>query len=135
MLWRDRRAPLASLILLAAYAGAVVALLGVAGRLVLGWDAILLGDGLRLLLTFNLLLLCWRLGMRGHFTARWYGPGEAMAAIPRAFFSNVVAILAARRAIILYWRMLRSGEVVWDKTDHPRSEPVHEEVLARRVAR
>lgn len=135
MLWRDRRAPLAALILLAAYAGAIVAALGLAGQLLLGWDALVAGDGMRLLLTFNLLLLCWRLGMRGHFTARWYGPGEAIVAVPRAFFANVIAILAARRAVALYWRMLRSGEVVWDKTDHPRSEPVHEDAFARRATR
>jgi len=135
MLWRDRRAPLAALILLAAYVGAIATALGLAGQLLLGWDAIVVGDGMRLLLAFNLLLLCWRMGMRSHFTARWYGLGEAMASVPRAFVANVIAILAARRAVTLYWRMLRSGEVVWDKTDHPRSEPVPEDAFVRKAAR
>src|SRR3546814_5003358 len=36
MLWRDRRAPLAALILLAAYAGAILTGLGIAGEWFLG---------------------------------------------------------------------------------------------------
>lgn len=135
MLWRDRRAPLAALILLAAYAGTIVIALGLAGQLFLGWNAIIVGDGMRFLLALNLLLLCWRTGMRIHFTARWYGFGEAILSAPRAFVANVIAMLAARRAVTLYWRMLRSGEVVWDKTNHPRSEPVYEDAFARRAPR
>src|SRR3546814_1457062 len=71
-----------------------------------------MGECMRLLLAVNLLLLCWRMGMRGHFTARWYGLREAMFSVPRDFVANVIAILAARRAVTLYWRMLRSGDVV-----------------------
>lgn len=124
MLWRDRRAPLAALILLSAYAGATVVALGVVGGWLWGWGAVEIGDGLRLLLAFNLLLLCWRMGMRGHFTARWYGLGEALRALPRSIVANIIAMLAVYRAIALYRRMLRSGMVVWDKTNHPRSEPI-----------
>ena len=58
--------------------------------------------------------------LRGFFIARWYGLAQAMRALPRAFVANIIAILAARRAVALYWRMLRSGRVVWDKTDHVR---------------
>src|SRR3546814_13608771 len=101
MLWRDRRAPLAALILLAAYAGAILTGLGVAGEWLLGWKGIVLGGGMRLLLAFNLLLLSWRMGMRGHFTARWYGLREALISVPRAFVANVIAIPAARRAVPL----------------------------------
>ena len=134
MLWRDRRAPLAALILLAAYAGLMVTALGWAGQFLFGWKAIAIGDGLRLLLTFNALLLIWRMGMRGHFTARWYGSVEAAMSLPRSIVANMIAMLAARRAITLYWRMLRSGEVVWDKTDHPESDPVREDAFVRRAA-
>src|SRR3546814_2207270 len=97
--------------------------LGIAGELFLVLNATVMGEGMRLLLAVNLLLLCWRMGMRGHFTARWYGLREALFSVPRAFVVNVIAILAARRAVTLYWRMLRSGEVVWDKTDHCQSAP------------
>jgi adsorption protein B len=135
MLWRDRRAPLAALILLAAYIGVLLTALGWAGQFLLGWNAIVVGDGMRLLLAFNAVMLCWRLAMRGHFTARWYGLGEAMLSLPRAFFSNVIAMLAARRAIGLYWRMLRSGEVIWDKTEHPEHEAIYDDAFVRTMAR
>ncbi len=135
MLWRDRRAPLAALVLLAAYAGVLLTALGWAGQWLLGWNAIVVGDGMRLLLAFNAVMLCWRMAMRGHFTARWYGVGEAMRSLPRAFFSNVIAMLAARRAIGLYWRMLRSGEVIWDKTEHLENEVPCDEAFVRMAAR
>lgn len=125
MLWRDRRAPIASLVRLAAYFSVILTGIAWAGEALLGWQPRAIGDGLQLLLTFNMLLLLWRLGMRGHFTARWYGPGQAMRAMPRAFVANVVAILAARRAITLYWHMLRSGQVVWEKTAHRDSDMLH----------
>ncbi len=135
MLWRDRRAPLAALILLAAYVGGLLATLGWAGQHLLGWNAIIIGDGMRLLLAFNAVMLCWRMAMRGHFTARWYGLRAALLSLPRAFVANVIAMLAARRAIILYWRMLRSGEVVWDKTEHLENEVAHDDGFVRTVAR
>lgn len=122
MLWRDRRAPLAALVLLAAYAGLIVTALGWAGQALFGWREVAIGDGLRLLLALNAVMLLWRLGLRGHFTARWYGWRQGWLALPRAFVANIIAMLAARRAVAIYWRMLRSGEVVWDKTEHLESD-------------
>lgn len=121
MLWRDRRAPLAALILLAAYAGLLLFAAGVAGQLLLGWEAIEPGRALQWLLAVNALFLGWRMALRIHFTARRHGWRQASLAMPRAFVANIIAMLAARRSILLYWRMLRSGEVVWDKTDHSDS--------------
>ena len=135
MLWRDRRAPLAALVLLAAYAGLIVTAIGWAGQELLSWTAAPLGDGMRLLLAFNAMLLGWRMAIRAHFTARWYGWQEAALALPRAFVANVIAMLAARRAVVLYWRMLRSGEVVWDKTPHEDNEGAPGDALARVVVR
>ncbi len=135
MLWRDRRAPLAALVLLAAYAGLVATVAGWTGQSLFGWRAAEPGDGMRLLLAFNAAMLCWRMGMRGHFTARWYGLREAVLSLPRAFFANVIAMLAARRAVALYWRMLRSGEVVWDKTEHLENDLAHDDALVRKAAR
>ncbi|OHD09736.1 glycosyl transferase family protein [Sphingopyxis sp. RIFCSPHIGHO2_12_FULL_65_19] len=135
MLWRDRRALLAALVLLAAYAGLLVTAIGWAGQVLLGWTAPPLGDGMTLLLAFNAMLLGWRMALRIHFTARWYGWREAAFAVPRAFVANVIAMLAARRAVMLYWRMLRSGEVVWDKTEHLDHEGAPGDAFARTVAR
>lgn len=131
MLWRDRRAPLAAVILLAAYVGLILTGLGWAGEAWLGWQPAPIDDLMRLLLGVNAALLLWRLVMRSHFTARCYGWRAAMFALPRAFVANVISILAARRAIILYWRMLRSGEVVWDKTAHGELVAVRAHAVAR----
>lgn len=118
MLWRDRRAPLAALILLAAYAGLLVTAANWAGQGLLGWPPAQFGDAIRMLMIVNALMLGWRILLRVHFTARCYGWREAAFAVPRALVANLIAMLAVRRAIILYWRMLRSGTVVWDKTEH-----------------
>ncbi len=124
MLWRDRRGPVAALILLAAYAGLMLTALGWAGQALLGWSPVVIGDTMRLLLALNGVMLVWRLAMRGLFAGRCYGWHEAAWALPRAFVGNVMAILAARRAMTIYWRMLRSGDVVWDKTEHSESDMV-----------
>jgi adsorption protein B len=124
MLWRDRRSPLAALILLAAYLGLIVTGLALAGETLLGWESRPLGPEMRLLFALNAALVLWRLAMRVHFTARWYGTRQALLAMPRAFVANVIAILAARRAVVLYWRMLRSGQVLWEKTEHRDGEVV-----------
>lgn len=135
MLWRDRRAPLAALVLLAAYAGLMLTALGWAGQALLGWDKAIVSEGMRLLLAMGAVMLVWRLGMRSLFAGRCYGWREAAWAAPRAFVANIMAILAARRALVIYWRMLRSGEVVWDKTEHRESDMATELAVASAAAR
>lgn len=127
MLWRDRRAPLAALVLLAAYLALVLTTIGWVGQQLLAWKISPLTGTMRLLFALNGALLLWRLGMRGFFTARWYGLPQAIRSLPRAFIANVIAILAARRAVALYWRMLRSGRVVWEKTEHFRHSSLFEQ--------
>lgn len=63
-------------------------------------------------------LMLWRLLIRALFTARCYGWRQGLMAIPRMFIANFIALLAARRALAIYLRQLRSGTVVWDKTHH-----------------
>jgi adsorption protein B len=96
----------------------VATALGWAGQATLRWRPAAIGDGMRLLLALNAALLVWRLGMRSHFASRCYGWRQGLMSVPRAFVANIIAILAARRAIALYCRMLGSGQVVWDKTEH-----------------
>jgi adsorption protein B len=129
MLWRDRRAPLAALILLAAYAALFVGAAGWIGHALLGWQARPPSPMLQSLLAISAILLLWRLGMRGHFATQAYGWRQGLWAIPRAFVANIVAMLAARRAVFVYWRMLGSGQVVWDKTQHVESEALLVPVL------
>ena len=115
MRMRDRRGPLAALLLLAAYAAALL------------WSQIWLAEALgapiaaRLdptlvtLLTVNAWLLAWRILMRACFTASAYGFWEGMMSIPRLVVGNVIAMLAAARAVSLH---LGGGARRWEKTRH-----------------
>ena len=115
MRMRDRRGPLAALLLVAAYGAALL------------WSQIWLAEALgapiraRLdptlvtLLTINAWLLAWRVLMRACFTASAYGTGEGLRSIPRLVVGNLIAMLAAARAISLH---LGGGARKWDKTRH-----------------
>lgn len=134
MLWRDRRAPLAALILFAAYLGTLLVGLDWLGQAIWGWQVAATSDAMRLLLAVDAAILLWRLTMRAHFTARWYGRRQALMALPRTLIANLIAMLAVRRAIFLYGRMLRSGQVVWDKTDHAEKAVMAVPVLTPALA-
>ncbi|MBX3560663.1 MAG: glycosyl transferase family protein [Sphingomonas sp.] len=115
---RDRRAVLAALILFAAYAtlvlwGALYALELFAGRAMQPIPVFL-----TLLLTINLGLLVWRLAMRFGFVARTYGLREGLRALPRVVIANIIAMLAARRAVMRYLTGRRTGATAWGKTAH-----------------
>jgi adsorption protein B len=53
--------------------------------------------------------------MRFAFTTAAYGLGEGLRSIPRLVVGNVIAILAARRALALHEA---GGPRRWDKTHH-----------------
>jgi adsorption protein B len=115
MRMRDRRGPFAALLLLAAYGAALL------------WSQIWLAEALgapihaRLdpllitLLTVNAGLLAWRIVMRAGFTASAYGLREGLLSIPRLVVGNVIAMLAAGRAVSLH---LGGGPKRWEKTRH-----------------
>jgi adsorption protein B len=115
MRMRDRRGPLAAVLLVAAYAAALL------------WSQIWLAEALgapvkaRLdpnliqLLTINGCLLAWRILMRFFFTTSAYGLAQGLLSIPRLVVGNVIAMLAAARAISLH---LGGGARSWDKTRH-----------------
>lgn len=67
------------------------------------------------LLTINAWLLAWRIMMRATFTASAYGVTEGLMSIPRLVVGNVIAVLAALRAVSLH---LGGGARRWDKTRH-----------------
>ena len=118
MTLRDRRGPLAALLLFLAYAligvTSVVHLLAEAGMVEPMQPSPLL-SGL-LLVTFAGLV--WRLAMRALFTGREYGLKQGLLAIPRTLVSNVIAIMSGRRALVAYIRSLRGTPLTWDKTEH-----------------
>ena len=115
MRMRDRRGPLAALLLLAAYSAAFL------------WSQIWLAEALgapirpRLdpllvtLLAVNGCLLLWRIAMRVLFTTSAYGLGQGLLSIPRLVVGNVIAMLAAARALSLH---IGGGATRWDKTRH-----------------
>ena len=112
---RDRRGPLAALLLLAGYVALLLWLqIGLAAALgaPIAFEASPL---LATLLTLNAWLLGWRLLMRFAFTTAAYGLGEGLRSIPRVVVGNLVAILAARRALALHDA---GGPSTWDKTSH-----------------
>lgn len=115
---RDRRGPLAALLLALAYLLVVVA--GV--ELVMAHAGLVVSTPLsplmQSLLWLNLVALVWRLAARALFTAREFGAVQGLLAIPRVVVSNTVAIVAARRALFAYARSLRGRRVAWDKTEH-----------------
>ena len=117
---RDRRAPLAALVLCAGYAGLVLATALMAGRWLFGWiepsflhDRWLVGAS-----GTTAALLLWRLAVRAVCSGAVGGWREGLRALPRSVASNIVAILASRRAVGLYVAWRRTGTVRWDKTAH-----------------
>jgi adsorption protein B len=121
---RDRQSLLAALVLSAAYAALILwALLLIAAAL--GHRPQPLPSFLNLLIAINSGLLAWRLAMRFGFVARAFGWREGLRAVPRAVVGNIIAMLAARRALALYVRQLGTGAPAWEKTAHafPRQLP------------
>jgi len=112
---RDRRGPLAALLLVAAYGAALL------------WSQIWLAEALgapiralidpplATLLAINAWLLAWRVLMRACFTAAAYGFGEGVRSIPRLVIGNLIAMLAAARALSLH---VGGAAKRWDKTRH-----------------
>ncbi|MDP1907209.1 MAG: glycosyl transferase family protein, partial [Hyphomicrobium sp.] len=91
MRMRDRRGPLAALLLIAAYSAAFL------------WSQLWLAEAMGApiqarmdplvvrLLTINAWLLAWRIMMRATFTASAYGVTEGLMSIPRLVVGNVIA--------------------------------------------
>ncbi|NCP11403.1 MAG: glycosyl transferase family protein [Sphingomonadales bacterium] len=120
MLWRDRRAMLAAVVTLAGYLGAVGLVASEAIGQASGTDLAHVPDQLRILLGGGFAVLTWRLVMRYVCTTRLYGHRQGLRAVPRVLVSNIVAILAARRALTRYLASLAGADLVWDKTEHAR---------------
>jgi adsorption protein B len=73
---------------------------------------------LAVVLSANAFAFGWRIAMRFAFTAREYGLAEGGSAVLRLPLSNVIAIVAGRRAVFAYVRTLLGGAAAWDKTEH-----------------
>jgi adsorption protein B len=115
---RDRRGPLTALVLMAGYI--LLLLTGLLGIAVIAGMAepIRLTPALTALLAVNSLAFVWRTAARFAFTAREYGVAEGLWAVLRIPLTNVIAIIAGRRAVFSYIRTLAGRVAAWDKTEH-----------------
>jgi adsorption protein B len=115
---RDRRGPMTALVLAIAYLLAVM--------MTASWLAHLAGIPAKpdpswivsVLLAVNLGGFLWRAAWRFAFTAREYGVAEGARAVLRIPLSNVIAIMAGRRALGGYISSLSGRRPDWDKTQH-----------------
>lgn len=127
LLMRDRKGLVAAAAAVIAYAAALLVLVQLAGRAVVGELAgvslppFLSADSHPLLLavlTANAVLLGWRMAMRAAFTAHEHGMRQGALAVLRAFVGNIINALAALRAADRYRAGLLSAPIAWEKTEH-----------------
>jgi bacteriophage N4 adsorption protein B len=111
---RDRRPIFAAIVIAVGYLAAIIGAI----FWLFDWGLPSIGPGLRALLSLNTAILIWRMMMRFGFVTASYGWREGLRAIPRTIISNIVSIMAARRAVFQYVRLYRIGGLSWDKTEH-----------------
>lgn len=118
MRMRDRRATLAMPVLAIAYCAMALCALSFVLHLASSVPSPAATPLVAGLLWGNFAMVGWRLAVRGLFVRQAYGWREALRSVPRAVVANIVALAAARRAIVIYVRLLRGGALHWDKTAH-----------------
>lgn len=118
MRMRDRRAPIAVIVLATAYLALVCWGLSWALHGVTKTAPPEVDETVATLLLINAGLLAWRLTMRAAITARLYGWREGAWSIPRVLVANYIALLAARRAVVRYRGTRTGAPPHWDKTEH-----------------
>lgn len=118
MRMRDRQSILSALLLFAAYVAVVCGGVIAIAIWFTGYAIAPVPATLSFLLSLNLGLLVWRLSMRFGFVTRTYGWQEGVRALPRVIVGNIIAMLAARRAVGRYLVSRQTGQSIWDKTAH-----------------
>lgn len=112
---RDRKGPLAAMLLLSGYVAALLwAQLAFAAALgaPVGVPS---SPALAALMEINAWLLAWRMLMRASCTAHVHGWREGLRSVPRTVVANLIAILATHRALMIH---SAGGPKRWDKTHH-----------------
>ncbi len=115
MRMRDRRGPIAALLLLSGYVAALIWSQLWLAQAIGAPVKVAIGPTLSTLLWINLWLLTWRVAMRALFTGSAYGWREGARSLPRLIVGNMIAIFAAGRALTIY---LSRSPASWDKTRH-----------------
>lgn len=83
-----------------------------------------LSDIMQSLILCSSFVLLWRFIMRSAFLYYHYGFMQACYALPRMITSNIISILAARRAVTLYYKYCFGETIKWEKTQHHIMPPV-----------
>ncbi|WP_150291937.1 glycosyl transferase family protein [Sphingobium estronivorans] len=118
MRMRDRRAALAAFVLFTAYLALLLWGLLLAGSLFGLGGGVKATPAMEALLWVNFGFMIWRMAMRALFVGMSYGWAYGLGAMPRTIIANIIAMMAARRAMILYLRSLIGKPLTWDKTRH-----------------
>lgn len=117
---RDRRGPLTALTLALGYVLLLLTLITSIAAAFGVNEPIALTPLMFGLIMANLGFFAWRVAWRFLFTARNYGIAEGVFAVLRLPVTNIIAIMAGRRAVFAYWRTFFGKGIVWDKTAHTR---------------
>ena len=132
MRMRDRRGLISALVLLAGYLLLTLASLTMLLKL-FGWEQQWTpGPLLMFLIYANLASFAWRATIRFAFTTREHGAYEGMRAVLRIPLANVIAIMAAWRALRAYVNTLAGSPVRWEKTEHD-AHPARTEAAAAQL--
>ena len=116
---RDRRAIFAAYLLLAAYVAGLLTLILLLTRLIVpNQPSIGVSDQLLVLTGITFSALLWRLLVRSIMVARVYGLRAALWCGPRLLMGNLIAIVAATKALQNYISYCFGGVLRWDKTTH-----------------
>jgi adsorption protein B len=118
MLLQDRKSIFGAIVVMAGYICLLLTAILTAAQAQGLYQQSALRAELIILLWLNSVFLLWRLGVRAGFVAALYGPTEALLSVPRSIVSNVIAIMAMRRACANYLRHCLGAPLTWDKTAH-----------------
>jgi len=118
MLCQDRKSIFGTIVVIAGYICLLLTAILAAAQAQGLYQPSALRPGVMMLLWLNSAFLLWRLGVRAGFVAALYGPKEALLSVPRSIVSNVIAIMAMRRACTNYLRHCLGAPLTWDKTAH-----------------
>lgn len=116
---RDRRSIFAAYLLAAGYLAAILTLLLHGAALAIpGYQPTGLSSELVWMVALTFLALIWRLAVRTFLVARAYGWRDALLCAPRLLIGNLIAIVAATKALQNYAAFCFGHRLTWDKTSH-----------------
>lgn len=118
MRMRDRAAALSAFVLFTAYLALLLWGVLWVGSLFHAVHAPQPSRSIEALLGITFGFMTWRMAMRAIFSGLAYGWKFGLGAIPRTFIANIIAMMAARRAVFQYLQSLIGKPLTWDKTQH-----------------